>query len=71
MLSLLEEKLERVRQHLQNLDLIEEKLIRIRALAEMAADDGLTAREIEAINREVKLLEEQIDLLNLEINLQA
>lgn len=71
MLSLLEEKLERVRQHLQNLDLIEEKLIRIRALAEMAADDGLTAREIEAINREVKLLEEQIDLLNLERNLQA
>jgi len=67
----LEEQLELVKQRIQILNMIEERLIRMRELAQNVVDNDLTKREIEAISREVKSLEEQINLLNLESNLQS
>lgn len=69
--SQLEEQLKLVKQRIEILNMIEEKLIKMRELAQNVVDNDLTQREIEAISREVKSLEEQINLLNLESNLQS
>ena len=69
--SQLEEQLKLVKQRIEILNMIEERLIKMRELAQNVVDNDLTQREIEAISREVKSLEEQINLLNLESNLQS
>lgn len=67
----LEEQLERVKQRIQILNMIEERLIRMRELAKTVVDNDLTQKEIEVISREVKSLEEQINLLNIESAAQS
>ncbi|SHI62303.1 hypothetical protein SAMN02745975_00267 [Geosporobacter subterraneus DSM 17957] len=62
----LEEQLERVKQRLQILDMIEEKLFQMRELAQRVVDEDLTDEEIQKINKQVKYLEEQVRLLDSE-----
>lgn len=62
----LEEELERVKQRIELLNQIEEKLIRMRELAQTVVDHDLTQKEIKAISQEVKSLEEQVKRLNIE-----
>ncbi len=62
----LEEQLKKVTQRLQILDMIEEKLLQIRELAQRVIDEELTDKEIQGINLKVKSLEEQVRLLNSE-----
>lgn len=56
----LEEHLERVKLRIQLLDMIEEKLLQMRELAQRVIDEDLTDEEIQKINNEVKDLEEQV-----------
>ncbi len=62
----LEEQLKKVIQRLQILDMIEEKLLQMRGLAQRVIDEELTDKEIQGVNLKVKSLEEQVRLLNSE-----
>lgn len=62
----LEKELKRVKDRLEILDMIEERLFKMRKLAEKAVDNELDKSEIERINQEVKYLQEQIRLLDAE-----
>lgn len=68
--SQLEEERELVKQRIQIFDMIEERLIRMKGLAQTVTDD-LTPEEIEVISKKVKILEDEINLLSMESNLQA
>lgn len=67
----LEEQLEYIKQRIQILDMLEERLHKMRGLAQTAVDNDLTPAEIEAVNYEIKILEDQINLLSLDENLQS
>ncbi len=60
----LEEQLRKVKQRLQMLDMIEEKLLQMKKLAQRVVDNDLCEEEIEEINFQVKNLEEQVKLLD-------
>lgn len=60
----LEEQLRKVKQRLQMLDMIEEKLLQMKELAQRVVDNDLCEEEIEEINFQVKNLEEQVRLLD-------
>ncbi len=62
----LEEQLKKVTQRLQILDMIEEKLLQMRRLAQRVIDEELIDEEIKGINLQVQNLEEQVRLLNSE-----
>jgi hypothetical protein len=62
----LQEQLEKVKQRLQILDLIEEKLFQMKELAQRVIDEDLTDEEIQEINKQVKNLGEQVKLLDSE-----
>lgn len=59
----LEEVLSQVTDRLRILDMIEERLRHMRALAQRVINEALTQGEIEAINKQVKDLAQQINLL--------
>jgi hypothetical protein len=63
--------LERVKYRIQLLDLIEEKLLQMRMLAHRVIDEDLTEKEIQKINKEVKHLEEQVNLLDRQSTQQS
>lgn len=62
----LEKELKRVKCRLEILDMIEERLFKMKSLAEKVVDNELGKSEIERINEEVKYLQEQIRLLDAE-----
>lgn len=50
----------------QILDMIEEKLLRMKKLAQIVVNEDLTEKEIRDINNQVQNLVEQVDLLDSE-----
>lgn len=64
----MEKQLERVKHRIKILDSIEEKLFKMRELAQRVIDEELSNKEIENINHQVKTLEKQVQLLNSESN---
>lgn len=64
--EILEKALSQANDRLNRLDLIEERLLRMRALAQRVAREDLTDYEITMINKEVNDLKEQINLLDKE-----
>lgn len=64
--EILEKALSQANDRLNRLDLIEERLLRMRALAQRVAREDLTDYEITIINKEVNDLKEQINLLDKE-----
>lgn len=62
----LQEQLEKVKQRLQILDMIEKKLFQMKELARRVIDEYLTDEEIQEINKQVQDLGEQVKLLDSE-----
>ena len=62
----LQEQLEKVKQRLQILDMIEEKLFQMKELAQRVIDEDLSDNEIQDINNEVQNLGQQVKLLDSE-----
>ena len=62
----LEEQLEKVKQRLQILDMMEHRLFEMRELAQRAIDEEMTEQEIKKINQRVRDLEQQVKLLDSE-----
>ena len=62
--EILEKALSQANDRLNRLDLIEERLLRMRALAQRVEREDLTDYEITIINKEVNDLKEQINLLD-------
>lgn len=62
----LEEELVQVKHRMQLLDMVEERMIRIRELAQFVVDHKLSPLEMQVINQEVDQLQEEIKLLNSE-----
>lgn len=62
----LEEQLWKVNHRLQILDMIEEKLFKMKELAQKVIDEDLTEEDIQEINKEVQDLGEQVKLLDSE-----
>ena len=60
------DQLEKVKFRLEILDMIEEKLLKMKDLAQRVLDEDLTDKEISKINAEVKNLGEQVGLLDSE-----
>jgi|BioPla2DNA2_1021312.scaffolds.fasta_scaffold29590_2 ppGpp synthetase/RelA/SpoT-type nucleotidyltranferase len=65
----IQEQLEKVNRRLKILDMIEEKLFRMRELAQRVIDEEITDEEIEEINKQVQDLGEQVRLLDSEVTL--
>lgn len=65
----IQEQLEKVNRRLKILDMIEEKLFRMRELAQRVIDEEITDEEIEEINKQVQDLGEQVRLLDSEATL--
>ncbi|MDD4549618.1 MAG: hypothetical protein PHT79_07675 [Syntrophomonadaceae bacterium] len=62
----LEAQLEKVKQRLQILDMIEERLLQMSELVQKVVDEDLTEEELQKINQQVKYMEEQVRLLDSE-----
>ena len=62
----LQEQLEKVKQRLQILDMIEEKLFQMKELSQRVIDEDLTDEEIQEINKQVQNLGEHVKLLDSE-----
>lgn len=62
----LQEELKWVKYRIRMLDIIEEKLLQMRAMAETAKENNLSVKEIEAINDEIHSLEEQVKAIDSE-----
>lgn len=62
----LQEQLEKVKQRLQIIDRIEEKLFKMKELAQKVIDEDLIDEEIQEINKQVQNLGEQVKLLDSE-----
>ena len=60
----LEIQLERVKQRQHMLNIVEERLIKMRKLARRIWEEDLTEEEIDQMNRGFKNLQQQIKLLN-------
>lgn len=59
----LESELQRVKYRLEILDMIEERLLQMKALAEEVLEGKLNGEEIERVNMELQYLQEQVRLL--------
>lgn len=59
----LESQLERVKQRLLLLDMIDERLLSMKALAQRVRDDDLSDEAMQKLSEQVRDLEEQIRLL--------
>ncbi|WZL73752.1 hypothetical protein QBE52_03180 [Clostridiaceae bacterium 35-E11] len=62
----LEEQLEKVKQRLQLLDMMEEKLIQMKQLAQKRIEKDVTVEQIQKMNDQVRNLEKQVRLLDSE-----
>lgn len=62
----LKEELKWVKYRTRMLDIIEEKLLKMRRMAEIAIEENLSADEVEAINSQIKDLEEQVKAFDSE-----
>ena len=62
----LKEDLEKINMRLQTLDMIEDRLLKMKKLAQRVVDEDLTDKEIEEINKQVQDLGEQVKLLDSE-----
>ena len=62
----LEAELQWVKYRIRMLDIIEEKLLQMRKMAEVAKEANLSVEKIEAINAEIHNLEEQVRGLDSE-----
>jgi hypothetical protein len=62
----LEQELQWVQYRQKMLDIIEEKLLQMKLLAEQAKQDNLTARELEALNARINDLAAQVRALDTE-----
>lgn len=62
----LEEALNQVIERLSRLDMIEERLLRMKQLAQRVITEDLTEDEIKDINKQVNDLREQVSLLDRE-----
>lgn len=62
----LKEELQWVKYRMRMLDIIEEKLMQMRKMAETAKESNLSREEIKAINFEIHNLEEQVKALDSE-----
>ena len=60
------DQLEKVKFRLEILDMIEEKLLKMKDLAQRVVDEDLSDKEISEINLEVKNLGDQVKLLDSE-----
>ena len=64
----IKQRLEKIKYRIKILDMIEEKLFKMRGLAQRVLEEELTDKEIKEINKEVQNLEEQVQLLNSQSN---
>lgn len=62
----LQERLGEVKQRLQILDLIQERLIKMQSLAQRGLKADLSSQEILEINQQLRVLQEEIRLLESE-----
>lgn len=62
----LKEQLEKINIRLQILDMIEDKLLKMKKLTQRVVDEDLTDKEIKEINRQVQDLGGQVNLLDNE-----
>jgi len=62
----LEDQLEKVKQRLLILDMIEDKLFQMKELAQRVVDKDLSDKEVQDINEKVLSLKEQVILLDSE-----
>ena len=60
------EQLKKVNMRLQILDMIENKLLKMKELAQRVVEEDLTEKEIEDINKQVQVLVAEVDLLDSE-----
>lgn len=60
------EQLKKVNMRLQILDIIENKLLKMKNLAQRVVEEDLTEKEIEEINKQVQELVAEVDLLDSE-----
>lgn len=60
------EQLEKVNMRLQILDMIENKLLKMKELGGRVVEEDLTEKEIEDINKQVQELVAEVDLLDSE-----
>ena len=60
------EQLQKVNMRLQILDMIENKLLKMKELAQRVVEEDLTEKEIEDINKQVQELVTKVDLLDSE-----
>jgi polyhydroxyalkanoate synthesis regulator phasin len=62
----LKAELQWIKYRIRMLDIIEEKLMQMRKMAEIVKEANLSSKEIEAINIEIHSLEEQVKALDSE-----
>jgi len=62
----LKEELQWVKYRMRMLDIIEEKLLQMRKMAEVAKAENLSTDEVEAINNEINNIAEQVRALDSE-----
>ncbi len=62
----LKEQLKKVNFRLEILDMIEDKLLKMKILAQRVVDEDLTEGEIQEINKQVQELGQQVKLLDSE-----
>ena len=62
----LKEQLEKVNMRLQILDMIEDKLLKMKELAQRVVEEDLTEEKIQDINKQVQELVAEVDLLDSE-----
>ncbi len=62
----LQDELKRIKQRLEILDMIDERLFEMKKLANRVINEELTPKQIKEINKQVKNLEQQVILLDKE-----
>ena len=62
----LKEQLEKVNMRLEILDMIEEKLLKMKKLAQRVVEEDLADKEIQDINKQVQELVAEVELLDSE-----
>lgn len=62
----MEDQLKKVNFRLETLDMIEDKLLRMKRLAQRVVDEVLTEKEVGDINNQVQELGDQVKLLDSE-----
>ncbi len=62
----MEEQLEKVNLRMQILDMIENKLLKMKGLAQRVIEEDLTEKEIQSIDERVQELVKEVELLDRE-----